>query len=94
MCTSIFLSNKMEKNLEAGGFIFRIKTERYLEEPFVRVEISDTDGRINHSFAADPETLLEFAYAVEIAARNCESTSEEVPPDLKDRSSAWAKLVK
>ncbi len=66
----------MERNLEAEGLIFRIKTERYLEEPFVRVEISDTDQLMTLTFAADPETLTEFAGMLKTAASECAASSE------------------
>ncbi len=76
MCTSIFLSNNMENPLEVGGLIFRVEIERDLQKPLVNVQISDTDQLMTLTFAADPETLTEFAGMLKNAARDCAANLE------------------
>lgn len=66
----------MENNLEAGGFIFRVEIERDLQKPFVNVQISDTDQLMTLTFAADPETLTEFAGMLKTAASECAASPE------------------
>lgn len=78
MCTSIFLSNKMERNLETGGFIFRVEIEGDLQKPFVNVQISDTDQLMTLTFAADPETLTAFAGMLKEAASECAAPPEAI----------------